>query len=127
MIRCRPLLTLALVALLLAPSCSSMGASRKDRMLHSAPVGYEVKLLTLQVTDTRFGRLTVEQAVVDLLARREGVLDVQRGSGREELYVLVEKHVDPYSLARNAPERYIVRVLSVEEPADDIDVPGARN
>jgi hypothetical protein len=99
-----------------------MGDSRKERMLNSAPMGYEVQLITLRVTDTRFGRLTVEQTIVDLLARREGVLDVQRGAGREELYVLAETHVDPYEMARNVRDRLQVRVLDVERPSTEIDV-----
>lgn len=111
--RARPILAVLLAAVL-AAACSSFGESRKQRMLDSAPVGYEVQLITLRVTDRGVGRLTVEQSVVDLLARREGILDVQRGPGREEIYVLAESFVDPYSLPRTAPDRFIVRVLDVE-------------
>ena len=97
-----------LLALLLVPTgCASMGESRKQKMLDSAPIGYEVQVITLTVEDRRYGRLVVEQAVVDVLARREGILDVQRGAGREEIYVLAEAHVDPYSLPRTAPDRFI--------------------
>lgn len=126
MFRARVVFAVTLLATLLAvPACSSMGESRKQDMLDSAPVGYEVQLITLRVTDTRYGRVTVEQTIVDLLARREGILDVRRGSGVEELYVLAEAHVDPYALARNVRERFIVRVLDVEKPGTEIDLPEA--
>lgn len=112
-------LSVALLAFapLLAVACSSDGAlarSRKDRMLASAPAGYNVQLITVRVTDRQYGRLTVEQTIVELLQRREGILDVQRGAGREELYLLAETFVDPYALPYTAPDRYIVRVVDVE-------------
>jgi hypothetical protein len=128
MTRSRLVLAAALLAALIAaPACSSMGDNAKERLLASAPAGYEVQVITLQVTDTRFGRLTVEQTVVDLLSRREGILDVRRGTGREELYVLAEKHVDPYWLARSAPERFIVRVIDVMTTSDEHAVPGGED
>ena len=116
------LVALLALVLVLVPlsACSAMGESRKERMLSSGIAGGDVQLITLRVTDRQYGRLTVEQTIVDLLSRREGILDVQRGSGREELYVLAEAFVDPYSIPRTAPERFIVRVVSVEKPEHDM-------
>jgi len=84
-------------------------------MLATAPPGYELQVITLRVTDKMYGRLTVEQAVIDILRTRAGVLDVKRGSGREEIYVLTETRVDPYSLAGSAPDRFVVRVIEVDK------------
>ena len=96
-------------------SDSLFGSHTKSRMLATAPPGYECQVITLRVRDTQYGRLTVDQTVVELLRRREGVLEVRRGTGREEIYVLTETFVDPYSLAAGAPERYSVRVIDVEK------------
>ncbi len=121
----RLVLGAALLALLAAlPACAGLTQSRKEKMLASAPPGYEVQLITLSAKDQRYGRLSVEQTVIDLLVRREGILDVQRGGGREEVLVLAETFVDPYALARTAPERFNVHVISVERP-DARPVPGA--
>ena len=112
-------LALVLAAgLLVSGGCVSdslLGGRTKQRMLDTALPGYEVQVVTLRVRDTMYGRLTVEQLVVDRLRRREGVMDVKRGSGREELYVLTESYVDPYSLQRSAPTRYVVRVIDVQK------------
>ena len=117
------LLSFLVLTIGLLSACSALGKSRKQAMLDTAPVGYDVQLITLNVQDTRYGRLTVEEAVVDILSRREGILDVRRGSGREELYVLTETFVDPYDIPRSVPDRFIVRVMSVEKPST-VPVPG---
>ena len=124
-------LTAVLLALvpLLASTCSSDGGvaqRRKERMLASAPVGYNVQLITIRVTDRRYGRMAVEQTIVDQLQRREGILDVQRGAGREELYLLAESFVDPYALPHTAPDRFIVRVVSVEQADTNRELVPAR-
>jgi hypothetical protein len=96
-------------------SDSLFGSHTKSKMLATAPPGYECQVVTLRVRDKQYGRLTVDQAVIELLRRREGVLAVRRGTGREEIYVLTETFVDPYSLPRTAPVRYSVRVIDVEK------------
>lgn len=113
----RIVLLASLIALLgWLPGCSMIDSNRKEKMLSSAPPGYEVQLITLTVVDRQYGRLAVEQTVVDLLARREGILEVKRGAGREELFVLAEAHVDPYMIPRTVPDRFTVRILEVEKP-----------
>ena len=115
----RPLALVLAVAMLSSGGCISdslIGSRTKSRMLATALPGYELQVITLRVRDTMYGRLTVEQAVIDILRRREGVLDVKRGSGREELYVLTETRIDPYSLAKSAPARFNVRVLAIDKP-----------
>lgn len=110
-------LALALVGgILVTGGCISdglIGSRTKEKMLATAIPGYELQVITLRVRDKSYGRLTVEQAVIDILRRREGIMDVKRGTGREEIYVLTETFVDPYSLARSAPERFTVRVIDV--------------
>ena len=97
-------------------SANPFGSRVKEKMLKTAPPGYDCQIVTLRVRDTVYGRLTVDQTVIDVLKRREGVLDVRRGTGREEIYVMTETYVDPYSLPRTAPGRYSVRVIAVDKP-----------
>ena len=105
-----------LVAALGSAGCVSdsiLGGHTKEQMLRSAPPGYECQVITFRVRDKQYGRLTVDQTVVELLRKRPGVLQVKRGTGREEIYVLTETRVDPYEMAVNTPDRYQVRVVDV--------------
>ena len=115
-------LLLAVVPLVAA--CRSDGPladSIKEGMLESAPPGTDAKLVTLRVTGNR-GRIVADEFAVDALLRGPGVLDVRRGRGRNELYVLIEGHADPYALPNALPlgdRGHVVEVLRADELPKD--------
>ena len=96
---------LTLLAMMLAAACAS-----EESMFERAPRNRPVKVVVIEIEGSRASLVATEITLVDV-RRVPGVIEVERGSGRNEVNCLVEARVDGEDLMSALSERYRVKVL----------------